>query len=169
MTEAEASARIVLRDPDTRLRLAVVEDEPFIRHLYKTARAGDFTAARLPQDALDRLLEQQFRAQAAGYAAQFPDAASLIILHRDEPVGRLILLYGDHRWHIVDITLLPSVRGQGIGTGIIEAVASAARGRGAREVTLSVLFSNVAAQRLYKRLGFAETGDGVHMPMAKQL
>jgi ribosomal protein S18 acetylase RimI-like enzyme len=137
--------------------------------LYKTTRAGDFTTAGLPQAALERLLEQQFRAQAAGYASQFPDAVSLIVLRRDEPVGRLILLAGDQHWHIIDIALLPSARGQGIGTGIIEAVASAAHRRGAREVTLSVLFSNAGARRLYGRLGFTETGDGVHVPMAKRL
>jgi ribosomal protein S18 acetylase RimI-like enzyme len=169
LTEAEARALLVPCNPDTLLRVAVGDDEPFIRRLYKAARAGDFAAAGLPQTALDGLLEQQFRAQAAGYAAQFPDAVSLIILYRDEPVGRLILAANDRCWHIVDIALLPSARGQGIGTDIIEAVFRGAAAEGAREVTLSALFSNVAAQRLYKRLGFAETGEGVHIPMTKQL
>jgi ribosomal protein S18 acetylase RimI-like enzyme len=165
----EAATRIVPRNPATLLRLATVSDEPFVRHLFDTARAGDFAAAGLPEAALELLLAQQFRVQAAGYAAQFPDAMSLIVLHRDAPVGRLMLVAGQRSWHIVDIVLLPSVRKQGIGTDIIEAVISAAIADGAREITLSVLSSNAAARRLYARLGFVATGDGVHIPMARTL
>jgi ribosomal protein S18 acetylase RimI-like enzyme len=164
-----APARIVPRDPDTRLRPASAEDEPFVRSLFQAARARDFAAAGLPQATLDMLLEQQFRAQASGYAAQFPGAVSLIVQHRDESVGRLMLLAGDAGWHVIDILLLPSARGQGIGTDVIEAVARAATEAGAHKVTLSVLFSNAGARRLYGRLGFAETGGGVHVPMTKQL
>ena len=165
----EATARIVPRNPATLLRPASAGDEPLIRRLFKSAQAGDFAAAGLPEAALDVVLEQQFRAQAAGYAAQFPNAVSLIVLHRDQPVGRLILLAGDRGWHVIDILLLPYARGQGLGTDIIEAVVRAATAEGAREVTLSVLFCNAAARRLYGRLGFAETGGGVHVPMAKRL
>lgn len=138
-------------------------------HLYRTSRAEEFAAAGLPPAALDALLEQQYRAQAQGYATQFPDAVFLIILHRDEPVGRLILQTGDQRWRIVDIVLLPAVCGQGIGSDIIEAVARAASAQGARELVLAVLFSNVAARRLYERLGFVQTAAGVHIAMTKRL
>jgi ribosomal protein S18 acetylase RimI-like enzyme len=165
----EVAARIAPRHSATQLRPANAADGPFVKRLFCAARAGDFAAAGLPQVTLDLLLEQQFRAQAAGYAAQFPDAASLIVLHRDAPVGRLMLVAGQRCWHIIDIVLMPSVRGQGIGRDIIEAVISAATAAGAREITLSVLFSNVAARRLYERHGFVETGDGVHIPMAKPL
>lgn len=164
-----APALIVPRDPDTRLRPASAQDEPVVRRLFHNARARDFAAAGLPQATLEMLLEQQFRAQATGYAAQFPGAVSLIVQHRDEPVGRLMLLAGDAAWHVIDILLLPSARGRGIGTGVIEAVARAATEAGAHELTLTVLFSNAGARRLYGRLGFAKTGGGVHVPMAKRL
>jgi ribosomal protein S18 acetylase RimI-like enzyme len=155
--------------PATLLRQATAADEPFVRKLFYAARVAEFASAGLPQATLDVLLEQQFRAQAAGYAAQFPEAKSLIVLHRDEPVGRLMLVAGGGCWNIIDIVLLPSMRGQGIGTDVIEAVLRAATAAGAREVTLSVLFNNAAARRLYGRLGFVETGEGVHIPMAKRL
>jgi ribosomal protein S18 acetylase RimI-like enzyme len=164
-----APAHIVPRNPTTHVRLAAPADAPFLRDLHKSARAADFAAAGLPRAALDMLLEQQYRAQTAGYAAQFPDAGSLIILHRDEPVGRLMLLAGDAGWHVIDILLLPSARGQGIGTDVLEAIARAATEAGAHKVTLSVLFSNAGARRLYARLGFAETGGDVHVTMAKRL
>ena len=163
------AARISPCDRATRLRLAAAGDEPFLKQLFRSVRGDDFAAAGLPAEAVDRLIEQQFRAQAMGYAAQFPDAVSLIVIHRDDPVGRLLLLAADQRWHIVDIALIPDVRGRGIGTDLIAAIARAAFSAGARELSLSVLFSNASARRLYARLGFAVTADGVHVAMTKPL
>jgi ribosomal protein S18 acetylase RimI-like enzyme len=165
----EVAALIVPRHPATRVRLAVPADEPLLRNLHKATRAADFVAANLPPATLEMLLEQQYRAQAAGYAAQFPDATSLMVLYRNQPVGGLMLVAGERCWHVIDIVLLPSARGQGIGTDVIDAVLRAATAGDANEVTLSVLFNNAAARRLYRRLGFAETGEGVHVPMAKRL
>jgi ribosomal protein S18 acetylase RimI-like enzyme len=123
----------------------------------------------LPQASLDTLLEQQYRAQAAGYAAQFPDAVTLIALRGDEPVGRLILAAGDRRWRIVDIVLLPIARGRGIGTDIFDAIAHAARETGVHALGLSVLSTNVAARRLYARLGFSEDNGAPYLEMTKHL
>jgi hypothetical protein len=76
IVSSAAIAGIVLRDAATGLRPAAAADQPFIRQLFKTARAGELKAAGLPDAALDILLEQQFRAQAAGYAAQIPPKPS---------------------------------------------------------------------------------------------
>ena len=158
---------IVPRDPRTRLQLATAADAPFRKRLFNAERAGVFAAAGLPQAALDRLLEQQFQAQASGYAARFPDAVSLIVLDREEPVGHLMLHSGDQSWRIIDMVLLPAARGRGI---FVEAVLRAAAADGAREATLSVLADNSAARRLYGRLGFVQIGDGVHhVPVTIQL
>jgi len=164
------AALLAPRDPITQIRLAAKADEPFLRHLYKSSRAGEFAATGLPPAALDMVLEQQYRAQAAGYAAQYPDAISLIILHRDATVGRLILQTGERRWRIVDIALLDTARGQGIGGDVITTVARAASACGAHELALAVLPNNVAARRLYQRLGFAAQGDdGIRISMVKPL
>ncbi|XUJ34072.1 GNAT family N-acetyltransferase [Bradyrhizobium japonicum] len=117
------------------------------------------------------LLEQQFRAQSAGYAAQFPDAVSLLIVRRDEPIGRLILHCTAQRWHIVDIVLLPAERGHGLGTEVIDALEASARQQGVGALTLSVLGGNPAAHGFYLRRGFAETGQAgaAHIAMKKDL
>jgi ribosomal protein S18 acetylase RimI-like enzyme len=165
----DLAARIVPRDPATHVRLAVPADQPFVRHLYKSSRAVEFAATGLPATALEALLDQQFQAQARGYASQFSDAVTLIIVRNNEPVGRLILCGHLSRWHIVDIMLLPEARGSRIGTDVIEAVAEAARRDGARELTLSVLSTNDAARKLYARLGFQERQAGVHIAMSRTL
>jgi ribosomal protein S18 acetylase RimI-like enzyme len=164
--EAGTLSHIVHQDPATRLKPATAADKDFIRHLFKIARADDFACVGLPAPALDTLIEQQFLAQRRGYAARFPNAVSLIVMHRDEPVGRFILDACDRRWHIIDIVLLPSARGQGIGSDLIDAAAQA---DGASELHLSVLFTNLAARRLYGRLGFVATsGDDSHIAMVRR-
>lgn len=157
-------------DPATRIGVATAADEPFVRALFRATRAEQFAAANLPAEIIDRLLEQQYRAQAAGYAAQFPDAASLIVMHDDVPVGRLVVQARRETWRIIDIALLRDAQGEGIGTDLVQAVAAAARGAGARELSLSVRTGNVAARRLYARLGFAEIrDDGAYVAMTRPL
>jgi len=162
----------VPRTSSLRLRPAEAADAAFIEALFRTAKAEQFAGAGLPQAGLDALLEQQFRAQTSGHAALFPTATSLIILERNQAIGRLLLDCEAGRWHIIDIVLLPSVRGRGIGTDVIQTVASAASRDAVRRLTLIVLASNAAARRLYARLGFVETGaaaGATHITMQQDL
>lgn len=56
--------------------------------------------------------------------------------------------------HINNVAILPSLRGQGIGTGLMRRVLDEARRLGAKRATLEVRASNTGARRLYERLGF---------------
>ncbi len=161
-------ARISFHEANLTLRVADVADEPLIRSLFKTAHAADFAAILAPP-MLDKLLDQQFHAQAVGYGRQFPDAVSFVIARDQEPIGRVILQALNQGWHIIDILLLPAARGRGTGSAVINAVARAAREGGKQELTLSVLASNAGARRLYARLGFVETGGETHVAMAMRL
>ncbi|MFC5324548.1 GNAT family N-acetyltransferase [Bradyrhizobium oligotrophicum] len=151
-----AATRIVLRDPRLRLRCAEVEDEPFLRDLFKAVKGAQFAAGGLPSAMLDLVLAQQYQAQTAGYAAQFPTAQSLLVLEDAAPVGRLLLDCRAGRWHVVDIALTPAVRNRGIGQGVMMGVIAAARTEGAPAVTLTMLRTNAGARRFYGRLGFTE-------------
>jgi ribosomal protein S18 acetylase RimI-like enzyme len=52
----------------------------------------------------------------------------------------------------------PAARGTGVAERLVEAVAAWARERGASRVELQVAQPDGAAARLYRRLGFADTG-----------
>ena len=52
------------------------------------------------------------------------------------------------------------LRSRGIGTSLIRAAHTAARGRGFRCVGLGVELSNVRARSLYERLGYTDWGHG---------
>ena len=60
--------------------------------------------------------------------------------------------------HILDVAVLPELRGLGIGRLLVERGLAECRSRGASVVGLEVRASNSAAITLYQRLGFRETG-----------
>lgn len=60
--------------------------------------------------------------------------------------------------HINNVAVRPSLRGQGLGTQLMQRVFAEARTLGARRATLEVRASNDGARRLYERLGFYTAG-----------
>jgi ribosomal protein S18 acetylase RimI-like enzyme len=164
-----AQFEIVPNAPGLRLRLASPADEPFIRHLFREVRTAQFAATGLSGPILEQVIAQQFRSQTAGYAAQFPDAISLIIMQNATAIGRLLLHCTNERWHIIDIALLSADRGLGFGTAIFDALETSAKNQSTKALTLSVLGGNLAARRFYLRRGFAEIGPegAVHIAMRK--
>jgi ribosomal-protein-alanine N-acetyltransferase len=60
--------------------------------------------------------------------------------------------------HITNVALLPSFRGRGLGSKLMEKLCELAKIAGARRMTLEVRPSNLAAQRLYGRMGFEVCG-----------
>jgi len=140
------------------LRAATEEDHAFLVGLYATTRDD---LALLPPDQREALTSMQYRAQDLQYRQANPDARYDVVEVEGRPVGRL---YVDERaddLRIIDISLLPELRGAGIGAALIRAVQdeAAASGRG---VSLHVALGNPAAA-LYFRLGFRLAEDlGVH-------
>jgi ribosomal-protein-alanine N-acetyltransferase len=60
--------------------------------------------------------------------------------------------------HIVTFAVHPDWRRRGVGERLLIALLDAALARGAREATLEVRLSNVAARRLYEKYGFRPVG-----------
>ena len=60
--------------------------------------------------------------------------------------------------HINNLAVLPELRGQGLGTQLLEAVIAEAAHLGAILLTLEVRQSNEPARRLYERAGFFQDG-----------
>jgi ribosomal-protein-alanine N-acetyltransferase len=60
--------------------------------------------------------------------------------------------------HINNVAIRPALRGQGIGSHLMQRVFEEAKRLGARRATLEVRRSNEGARRLYERLGFYVAG-----------
>lgn len=61
--------------------------------------------------------------------------------------------------HLFSVWVAPEARGAGTATALVEAVAAWAAGRGAHRLRTSITLGNDAAAGLYRRTGFADTGE----------
>lgn len=145
------------------LRPAGPADEQFLGQLFGTTRR-DVAALGWAPEVLEAFLASQYEAQSQHYRGAFPGAFDQIVVESGEPIGRLLIDRSGGVTRIVDIALLPTHRGMGIGEHLLRAVCQ----RAAQEdspVRLSVAVGN-PAEKLYGRLGFVDTGgDPVYRTM----
>jgi ribosomal protein S18 acetylase RimI-like enzyme len=147
------------------LRPAGPEDEAFLYQLYCSTRVEEMAAWDWNSAQQEAFLKMQFRAQQHHYQSQEAEPDHSIITKDGRPIGRLIVMRSAPEILLADIALLPECRGAGIGTALIEELFDEARESG-KPVTLHVEKSNLAAARLYERLGFVTTGEsGFHNRM----
>lgn len=88
----------------------------------------------------------------SGYQAQLLTAGGSIL-------GYFVAMKGIDEVHLLNITVAPSLQGQGWGRVMLEALALWARGEGAQWLWLEVRASNLRAQRIYERQGFRRVGE----------
>jgi ribosomal protein S18 acetylase RimI-like enzyme len=147
------------------LRPETPADAPFRLALFRASRGPGWDQLPLPADMLARIMEQQFNAQVQGYQAAYPQARLEIVTVGAEPVGRLATDRGADALHLIDIAIVPERRGQGIGGAVLRALMAEAAAAGT-PMTLQVARDNLAAQRLYHRLGFAlAAADETHLTL----
>ena len=141
------------------LRPATDADLPFLRELFAATRPD---LALLPEPVRTSVLAMQFEGRQGAYAASHPGSRDHIVEENGRPVGRLLVHDAAEARTLVDVALVPDARGRGLGEALLCRVIE---GSPAPMVKLSVARGNPAA-RLYRRLGFAETGgDGVYCAM----
>lgn len=92
-------------------------------------------------------------------APDHPDQNGLLALRGETPVGLVHYIYHAHNWRIEKVCYLqdlytdPSVRGQGAGRALIEAVYDRADADGCPSVYWLTQDFNAPARRLYDRIG----------------
>lgn len=139
-------------------------DLPFAAELYASTRREEVATTGWPADLQETFLAQQHEAQHSHYSIHYADAEWLILERAGEAIGRLYLRSEPERLQIIDISLMPASRGQGIGGAILRDVLGQARDQ-AKAVSIHVEKFN-PARRLYERLGFEVVEDcGVYNRM----
>ncbi len=134
------------------------DDLPFIGALYASTREHEFAPLGWPAEQLRSFLAQQHELQHRHYRSHYPDAESLILEQGRKAIGRLYFEQRADALHLIDLALMPHLRGRGIGGAILADLIAAARAAG-RKVSLQVVHHN-PARRLYDRLGFRAVEDG---------
>lgn len=134
------------------LRFAHKNDDAFLYALFCSVRP-ELSSLPLPPSQLEHLLQQQYRLQQVGYAAQYPLAMTLVIEYQSMNIGKIVINQSNASVHVVDFAIVPQYRGCGYGSVILESVKAYAHIHGAT-VSLSVDRQNLRARQLYQRLGF---------------
>jgi ribosomal protein S18 acetylase RimI-like enzyme len=139
--------------PFSPLELTVAaEDEAYVDELLLADALEEL--AVLPDPVRADLAALQVRARRAAYAAEWPEAVDYLVSVDGGRAGRLLVHTDVTGFHVIDIRLHPSRRGQGIGTRVLETVCDDAD-RAHLRVTLSVRVGTTT-EAWYRRHGFVD-------------
>lgn len=138
------------------------QDQEVLFQIYASTRSEELTLTNWTEEQKMIFLQMQFRSQQAYYIENYQGAKFQIIESGQKVIGRLYTFEMNNEFRIVDITLLPEFRGNGIGTKILEAIFKEAQKQN-QDVTIHVERNNPALM-LYTRLGFMVVEDkGVYL------
>jgi ribosomal protein S18 acetylase RimI-like enzyme len=132
-------------------------DRDFLCAVYANTRTEELAQVDWNENQKTAFLEMQFSAQHQYYQEHYTETDFLIILLGNQPIGRFYIARWTDEIRIVDLALLPEYRNVGIGTQILRDVLSEASTLG-KPIRIHVERFN-PAQGLYRRLGFAKTGE----------
>lgn len=135
------------------LRTATADDEGFVRDLYLGWLSDRLGLDQFPAALRQSLLETQWRGHRLSLRGTRPEAVSSVVEVAGTPIGWTLVDRTGASIHLVEIHVVPSWRGRGLGRTLIAALQREAAEAG-RCVTLSVHHDNPGAQALYHRMGF---------------
>ena len=148
------------------LREATAADEPFLRDVYADMRASELAPLSWSAEQKRAFCDMQYALQDRHYREHYPDAAFLVIEAHDVPIGRMIVHRSGREIRLMDIAIVSSRRGTGIGGALVRSLADEADGDG-RTIVLYVERDN-PVRSLYLRLGFVEREVvGVYVRMSR--
>ncbi|HWM93170.1 MAG TPA: GNAT family N-acetyltransferase [Thermoanaerobaculia bacterium] len=134
------------------------EDMDFLLRLYATTRADEMAMVTdWSDEQKEWFVRMQFQAQHAWYQEHYGDAQFDVILLEGVPAGRLYVHRRAAEIRLIDISLMPELRGRGIGSILLRELMGEAEAAG-KPLTIHVEKYN-PAMRLYLRLGFKPIED----------
>ncbi|TDR22426.1 GNAT family N-acetyltransferase [Marinicella litoralis] len=140
------------------------KDMAFLCELYATTRWEEVLQA--PWNDQQRLdfLKQQFEAQHKHYLSHYPKAEKLIIKQNKKQIGRIYIDRDETSICLIDVAILPSHRGHGLGTQLLQELLIEAQDDN-KKVVIHVENFN-PAYAWYLKHGFKQVEDkGVYQYM----
>lgn len=135
------------------------EDQDFLDALYFSSRE-DLHAVSPDAHVVAQLVRMQQEMQQADFSAHYPQAQHWLVERGGQAIGRVVLDWGAGDVRLVDLAIAAIARRTGAATAVLQAVQTMAHAQGLA-VSLAVSQTNVAAMRLYQRLGFGVSAEDV--------
>ena len=155
------------RSKSSGLKFRVINqrDMVFLAGLYASTRTEEVASTGWGKKQTQLFLQQQFDAQHLHYQKQYPDADWLVVLKERKRIGRLYLERWPSQNRLIDIALLPEMKGKGLGVAMILDLMDEAKSAG-KALSLHVEKFN-PAKELYLGMEFDTIKDkGVYDLMA---
>jgi GNAT superfamily N-acetyltransferase len=137
-------------------------DEPFLQSVYAATRADEMRLVPWSEEQKRMFLQMQFQAQQGYYLSRYPNASLSVIKFNDEPIGRLYVAELADEIRIIDITILPERRNQGMGTKLLKDVLL---NSAEKQKPVQIFIENFnQSAKLFAQLGFQPVlEEGVHV------
>lgn len=129
-------------------------DEAFLFALYASTRADEMALVPWSNEQKTVFLQSQFQAQHNHYLSEYPHGKFQTINSDNQKIGRLYVCDLENEIQIIDLTILPEFRGQGIGAQIITNILQTAE----KPVQIYLESFNRSIN-LFTRLGFQIIGE----------
>lgn len=142
------------------------EDQGLLRALFASSRRAELDLMGADPEQERAFVDLQLRARDGHRDATRPDATLCVVTLDGLAVGQLDLDRTATAVEVLEIALVPGLRGHGLGTTVLTRVLDDADAAGLA-VRLHVEPAN-PARRLYERLGFVATGaEGIHLALER--
>ncbi len=158
---------LIPSDKEITLRAITDADMSVLLAIYGSTRTQEMDRlADWTEEMKQSFIAQQFMAQHQYYQQNYGGADFWVIEKNRKPIGRLYVHsnFQGRGVRIVDISILPQYRGQGIGGNLLQDLQKTARELG-KPLSIHVEVFN-PAKNLYTRLGFrmiSETNGVYHL------
>jgi GNAT superfamily N-acetyltransferase len=131
-------------------------DMEFLQGLFTASWPG-LDQIPVSDEQKQQVMQQQFLAQHTHYQSEFPDARFDLILFEGKPAGRIYVDRNEEEIRVLDISLLPEYRNNGIGSRMLNGLMEEAM-QARVPIRLWVEAFNPSF-RLFERLGFKPIHD----------
>ena len=150
--------------PGLQFRPILERDMDFLKKVYRSTREAELSLTSWNDQQKSDFIDHQFEAQHQYYTENYSGADFSIVMVDGQPAGRLYAVEWPKEIRIIDLTLLPEFRGQGIGSQILTRILDHGATNN-KKVGIHVERNN-PAMKLYHRLGFSIQEDkGVYQFM----
>lgn len=148
------------------LRPVTEADAEFLYRCYASTRDEELKVTNWSAADKEAFLRHQFHAQTVHYFKHYKTDRFCVILRNDVPAGRLYVDVWPREIRIVDITVSPEFRGQGIGSRLLNELIAESIREG-KDLSIHVEKQN-PAMAWYLRMGFQPIGEvGVYDLMSR--